>query len=440
MKTKTSPTTESLNLSPVRLALLFIPFVLACFALSPQAQAACLDGCNNSLFNVFQGDDALLNNTTGSGNTAFGWRSLFATTDGSFNTGVGGGALVLNTGSSNTAVGAAALLLNSFGTQNTAIGTDALVFNESGNDNTATGAFALFNNTAAYGNTAMGVGALTQNDISGNELAIYNTAVGFEALNANVDGSDNTAVGEEALFSNNNAQANTAVGDRTLMATTDGSFNTAIGASAMPYNVLGNTNTVVGAVAGFNLVNGDFNTYLGDLVGAQAPDEDSVIRIADLSSGYAMNACFIGGIFGNLTPGVPVYINADGQLSTTASSARFKDEIKPMEKASEAIFALKPVTFRYKKEFDRQGVPQFGLIAEEVEKVNPDLVYHDGQGEIYTVRYDAVNAMLLNEFLKEHREVQELKKQVATLTAGLQKVSAQLELSKSAPQTVLNNQ
>jgi Chaperone of endosialidase len=195
----------------------------------------------------------------------------------------------------------------------------------------------------------------------------------------------------------------------------------------------------VGAVAGLNLVNGVFNTYLGDLVGAEAPDENSVIRIADLSSGYPMNACFIGGIFGNLTPGVPVYINANGQLSTTASSARFKDEIKPMEKASEAIFALKPVTFRYKKEFDRQGVAQFGLIAEEVEKVNPDLVYHDGQGEIYSVRYEAVNAMLLNEFLKEHREVQELKKQVAALTAGLQKVSAHLELTKSAPQTVLND-
>jgi hypothetical protein len=213
----------------------------------------------------------------------------------------------------------------------------------------------------------------------------------------------------------------------------------------MPYNVLGNSNTVVGAVAGFNLVNGDFNTYLGGLVGAQAPDEDSVIRIADLSSGYAMNACFIGGIFGNLTPGVPVYINADGQLSTTASSARFKDEIKPMEKASEAIFALKPVTFRYKKEFDRQGVPQFGLIAEEVEKVNPDLVYHDGQGEIYTVRYDAVNAMLLNEFLKEHGKVEKLEAMVSSLAATvkeqaaqIQKVSARLEASKPAPQVVNN--
>jgi len=423
------------KVTPLRL----IMFTLACFAFSPQLQALSPppDGGYPN-FTTAEGDDALKALTTGAGNTAIGTFSLFSVTTGNYNTAVGAGALDLNTADSNTATGAAALLFNTTGTENTANGTAALEQNN-GSNNTATGAFALFSNTASYENTAMGAGALTQNDISGNELAIDNTAVGFDALNANVDGSDNTAVGAEALLSNNNAQGNTAVGDRTLMASTDGSFNTAIGVSAMRNNVLGNTNTVVGAVAGLNLVNGVFNTYLGDLVGAQAPEESSVIRIADLSSGYPMNACFIGGIFGNVTPGVPVYINANGQLSTTASSARFKDEIKPMEKAREAIFALKPVTFRYKKEFDRQGVPQFGLIAEEVEKVNPDLVYHDGQGEIYSVRYEAVNAMLLNEFLKEHRELQELKKQVAALTAGLQKVSAQLELTKSAPQTVLND-
>jgi len=111
-----------------------------------------------------------------------------------------------------------------------------------------------------------------------------------------------------------------------------------------------------------------------------------------------------------------------------------------MDRASEAIHALKPVTFCYKEELDPEGGPQFGLVAEEVEKVNPDLIVRDKEGRPYTVRYDAVNTMLLNEFLKEHREVQELKKQVAALTAGLQKVSAQLELNKPAPQTVLNNQ
>ena len=138
--------------------------------------------------------------------------------------------------------------------------------------------------------------------------------------------------------------------------------------------------------------------------------------------------------------GVGVLIDGSGHLGTVVSSERFKDEIKPMDKASEAILALKPVTFRYKHDLDPEGIPQFGLVAEQVEKVNPALVARDAQGKVYTVRYEAVNAMLLNEFLKEHREVQELKKQVAALTAGLQKVSAQLEVSKAAPQTVLNNQ
>ena len=151
--------------------------------------------------------------------------------------------------------------------------------------------------------------------------------------------------------------------------------------------------------------------------------------------------------------GVGVIVGTNGQLGTVVSSARFKDEIKPMDKASEAILALKPVTFRYKQELDPEGIPQFGLVAEEVEKVNPDLVARDEQGKPYTVRYEAVNAMLLNEFLKEHRKVQELKsvvakqqaaaahqqKQIEALTAGLQKVSAQLEASKPAPQVVKNN-
>jgi hypothetical protein len=132
-------------------------------------------------------------------------------------------------------------------------------------------------------------------------------------------------------------------------------------------------------------------------------------------------------------------VDADGHLGTTTSSVRFKEDIKPMDKASEAIVRLKPVTFRYKHDLDPEGIPQFGLVAEDVEKVNPDLVARDEKGKPYTVRYEAVNAMLLNEFLKEHQTVQELKKQVAELTAGLQKVNAQLELSKTAPQTVLNS-
>ena len=157
------------------------------------------------------------------------------------------------------------------------------------------------------------------------------------------------------------------------------------------------------------------------------------------------NGTFIAGIFGVAVTGSQVVVNSNGKLGVAASSARFKEAIKPMDKASEAIFALKPVTFRYKKELDPDSIPQFGLVAEEVEKVNPDLVVRDAEGKVYTVRYEAVNAMLLNEFLKEHKTVQEQgatiarqQKQIEALTAGLQKVSAQLEASNSAPQVVNN--
>jgi hypothetical protein len=161
---------------------------------------------------------------------------------------------------------------------------------------------------------------------------------------------------------------------------------------------------------------------------------------------------FIAGISGvTVAGGVGAIVDTNGQLGTVVSSERFKDAIKPMDKASEAILALKPVTFRYKHKLDPEGIPQFGLVAEQVEKVNPDLVACDEQGKPYTVRYEAVNAMLLNEFLKEHRKVEQQRKdfeaalaqqqkQIDVLTAGLQKVSAQLEVSKAAPQTALNDQ
>jgi len=140
--------------------------------------------------------------------------------------------------------------------------------------------------------------------------------------------------------------------------------------------------------------------------------------------------------------GVPVLINSQNKLGTVLSSRRFKKEIKPMDRTSEAILALKPVTFQYKN--DKEGMPQFGLIAEEVFQVNPDLVVRDKNGELLSVRYDQVNAMLLNEFLKEHRKNEEqeatinrLQRHIEALTAGLQKVSAQIQLSKPAPRTVL---
>ena len=195
------------------------------------------------------------------------------------------------------------------------------------------------------------------------------------------------------------------------------------------------------------------NTALGPSAGGNITTASNVICIG--ASGANVNdSCYIGNIFSGSSPsGTAVFVNSDGKLGTTVSSLRLKDDIKPMAKTSEAILALKPVTFRYKKEFDPTGIAQYGLVAEDVEKVNPDRVVRDQEGKPYSVRYDQVNAMLLNEFLKEHRKVQkletndaeqqrEIKELVATVkeqAAQIQKVSAQLEVNRLAPQTVLNN-
>jgi len=188
----------------------------------------------------------------------------------------------------------------------------------------------------------------------------------------------------------------------------------------------------LGVDAGSSQTTGSGNVYIGSLVFGVAGES---------------NACYIRGIFGQTSAnGIPVLINSDNKLGTTTSSKRFKDEIKPMGKVSEALFALKPVSFHYKKEIDPHGIAQFGLVAEEVEKVNTDLVVRDKEGKPYSVRYDQVNAMLLNEFLKEHRTVQEQQKEIDTLRNELkeqrvliQKVSAQVQVSNPAPQVVVSN-
>src|SRR5204862_2535589 len=203
-----------------------------------------------------------------------------------------------------------------------------------------------------------------------------------------------------------------------------------------------------GSGAGFNLTTGSNNIDIGN---AGVAGESKTIRIGTTGT---QTKTFVAGINGAAVTGAAVKVNAAGQLGTAPSSQRFKDAIKPMDKASEAILALKPVTFHYKKELDPEGIPQFGLVAEQVEKVNPDLVARDDEGRPYTVRYEAVNAMLLNEFLKAHRRIEEQdgrlqkqeaaiakqQKQIEALTTGLQKVSARLEVCEPATQTVLNNQ
>jgi hypothetical protein len=311
------------------------------------------------------------------------------------------------------------------------------------NSNTVLGEDALINVTTGSTNTAIGFDALSSTTTGG-----FNTATGNQALQNNTNGVNNTANGNQALLGNTTGNSNTAVGGGALVTNTTGKENTAVGASALLNNA-GSANLALGFEAGVNLTAGNDNVYIANPGFVQ---ESKRIHIG--LPGFH-NATFIAAISGSFVPGgVGVIVGSNGKLGTVVSSERFKAEIKPMDKASEVILALKPVTFLYKKEIDPESIPQFGLVAEEVEKVNPDLVARDEQGKPYTVRYEAVNAMLLNEFLKEHRTVQEQKatiaqlkqnfaeqqKQIDALTAGLQKVSAQIELSNPAPRTVLKNQ
>jgi hypothetical protein len=309
----------------------------------------------------------------------------------------------------NTAEGTSALFSLTSGVSNTAVGYQALYRTTTGGYNTATGFWALFNNTTGAQNTATGSSALFSNT-NGN----YNTADGGNALYSNTTGSDNTATGLRALFGNTTGSENTAVGVSALASNGDGSQNTAIGYKALKANIGGNHNIALGHEAGIN-VGGLNNPRDNNIEIGNAGDffDDATIRIGDVQT-----RTFIAGISGTAVTGSPVVVDANGQLGTATSSARFKKEIKPMDKASEAILKLKPVSFQYKS--DPTGTRQFGLIAEEVAKVNPDLVTRDRQGEIYSVRYEAVNAMLLNEFLKEHKafveEQRKMQEQQAAIT------------------------
>jgi hypothetical protein len=438
--------------------------LLLAFRLTPHAEAIVPppDGGYPN-FTTAEGTNALQNLTTGAANTGIGWHSLFLDSAGSFNTGVGGGALLLNNADSNTAVGAAALLLNTSGTENTAVGTGALVNNDTGDSNTANGSFALFSNIQGNRNTAIGFHALENNIASSNiavgadalrsnTTGINNIAVGNTSLEVNIGGSGNTAVGSAALTSKTQGDGNTGIGNFSLASNTEGSANTAVGQFVLAFNTEGDFNTAVGDNA-LDQSTGSQNTALGHRAGTNMTTADNVICIGTPGDATAFalgDRCFIGNIRGATVgngDGVNVIIDSDGQLGTINSSRRFKKDIKSMDQTSEAILALKPVTFHYKNQDTKkaESTPQFGLIAEDVAEANPDLVVRDRDGKPFTVRYDAVNAMLLNEFLKAHRKVQELEanavkqqKQIDALTAGLQKVSAQLGLSKAAP-LIANN-
>jgi Chaperone of endosialidase len=318
----------------------------------------------------------------------------------------------------------------------TAEGQKALFNLTTGSANTAVGWLSLFSNAAGSFNTATGAGTLLFN------TADANAAFGAAALLFNTTGTNNTAVGAAALLHNTIAEENTATGAFALSSNTEGDGNTAVGANALLLNTTGGADTAIGSFALINST-GVGNTAIGYGAGSNVSTANGVICIGHNGQNVTATT-WIENVYGVTTQSgttAPVIVSDDGQLGTIASSERFKKDIATMDNASEVILSLRPVTFHYKT--DAKGIPQFGLIAEEVAKVNPALVLPDKEGKPYTVRYDSVNAMLLNEFLKAHRKVQELEanaarqqKQIEALTAGLQKVSAELEASKPASQVV----
>ncbi len=410
---------------------LLITFTLVGFALLPRVHAVVPppDGGYPG-FNTAEGQNALFSLTSGSANTAVGWFSLWSNIDGSGNTAVGAGTLLFNVGDQITLEGL----------QNTAVGTAALLFNTTGSNN-----------------TALGVLALENNDSGGT-----NTAVGYRAMESNTEGDLNTGVGGSALANNTAGARNTALGFTALFLNTTGSQNTAVGQNAGRF-ITGDGNTALGDQAGRNITSGTNNICIGRDAGFGFTTTDSSIAIGLAGENGPSPRCYIGNIRGVTVAnadGINVIIDSDGQLGTSNSSRRFKKDIKPMEQASEAILALKPVTFHYKNTDTKKAgdTPQFGLIAEDVAEVNPDLVVYEDHGQPLSVRYEAVNAMLLNEFLKGHKAFAEqqrkvenqesriqqqkatitrLQKQVEALTAGLQKLSAQLEMN-GAPRVVEN--
>jgi hypothetical protein len=408
------------NIPPV-----LIIFGLVCFALVQNTQAVDPPPDGGYGDNTAEGTDALFSLTSGIGNTALGYQALYSNTGGGANTATGMNALKSNTnGLYNTATGCFALIYNSTGWDNTATGTSAMFHNTTGYWNTANGMQALFYNTTGYYNTATGVNALVSNT-----TGYYNTATGALSLYLNTTARYNTATGYQALFGNRIGSNNTADGLNALYSNNSGSNNTGIGMDALFNNTIGNGNIALGAFAGVNLTTGSNNIDIGS---AGVAGESNTTRIRN--------------IYSSVASGRAVYVNSDDKIGTLSSSRRYKEQIKPMDKASEAILWLKPVTFRYKKEIDPMHCLGFGLIAEEVAQVNADLVTCDADGKPETVRYEAVNAMLLNEFLKEHRKNEEQEatiarqqEQIDALKAGLQKVSDQLEANRPTPQVVASD-
>jgi hypothetical protein len=353
----------------------------------------------------------------GHDNTAVGAAALQSPTPGVYNTALGSSALAANYGDDNTAVGYAALTANANGTQNTAVGYVTLMQNSTGSNNTALGAAALYSNTTGWYNTAVGYAALV-NTTTGDD----NTALGAAALQSTTTGGANTALGYVTLMRNTSGNYNTALGTAALYSTISGNHNTAVGHGALQSNLDGSANTAVGIGAGNALVRGANNIYLGH---AGATTESNTMRL-----GQDQTRTFIAGIAAVPISGSLVLIDNTGQLGIQMSSARYKSDIEAMETRSRRLFQLRPVTFRYTH--DAQGERHYGLIAEEVAKVYPELVTHGADGQVESVRYQELTPMLLNELQYQQQQNERLQATVEQLQAQNAAVTARLERLEAA--------
>ena len=377
-------------------------------------------------YNTAAGSYALLTNTTGHMNTAMGSYALAKNTSGYYNTAGGSFSLLDNTtGYSNTAFGSGTLFHNTTGAKNTASGSYALWENTTGERNTASGYYSLYKLTTGNDNTALGSSAL-QTSTTG----FSNAAVGSSALFSNTTGANNTAFGYLALYSNTIGKGNAAQGVNALYSNTTGIRNLGIGNNALYYNVTGSYNIALGFDAGYNVTTGSNNIEIGS---SGAANDNATIQIGMQGT---QTQTMIAGIYGTPVTGSAVYVSATGQLGVLGSSGRFKTDIAPMPALSEKLGQLRPVTFHYKT--DPHRIQQYGLIAEEVDKVYPELVIRDGKGQIQGVRYEELAPMLLNEVQRQQSEIQaqhlltaaqtaeihDLKRLVRDMRAGLEKLQA----------------
>jgi hypothetical protein len=458
---------RSMNRSHSRGGFFILAVALCWFALSPALKAGCpnppgvcfgqntavgqdaLFNVTTGVWNVGVGVQALFNDTIGNQNTAIGYQTLFTNVDGDHSTGIGSQALFNNTsGSDNVGVGFRTLYTNTTGSRNTGMGYRTLSFSDTGSENTAIGWNALYNNR------------------NGGD---FNTAVGSQAALHNLNSEFNVAVGDSSLASFNGTTAtdgaNTALGSIALTLLTSGQENVAVGRRALENLASASNNTAVGWRSGDNLIDGNNDVTIGSSAGVTFVHANNNIAIGAPGGGNfadSSNTCFIGSIHdepvSDAGSAQAVFVDQFNVLGFLPSSERFKHDITPMDKASEVLYGLKPVTFKYNN--DKTGKTQYGVIAEEVAKVAPDLVFRDKNGIVETLRFEQIGAMMLNEFLKEHKKVEEQQasiadlkstvtlqqKEMQVLTAQLkeqamqiQKVSAQLQTTKSAPQTVANN-